>query len=209
MKLDVYNVKGEKIERIEFDIPMIKLSDFELAQALRVYETNIHQGTKKAKTRGEVAVSKRKPWRQKGTGHARSGTKSSPIWVGGGVAHGPRPYQVRLTLNKKQKSRVFAYLLGKSLQQNKSVVLKVAELKKPIKTSEAKVFLKKVNLLPFKTFYVADINDNVSILGFRNLKNILVRRAQLLNPRDLFRNYNLVITDKALDILRSRIKHND
>ncbi len=209
MQIDLYNIKAEKINSIEINIPEVKLSDFELAQALRVYEANIHQGTRKAKTRGEVIASKRKPWRQKGTGHARSGTKSSPIWVGGGVAHGPRPYQVRLSLNKKQKNRVFIYLLGKALRQNMSVALNVDDLKKPIKTIDAKKFLQKVKLLPFKLFYIADINDSISVLGFRNLKNVLVRRAELLNPRDLFRNYNFVITNKALEILKSRIVQND
>ncbi len=209
MKLDVYDIKAQKKDKVELKLPKIDLTDYELAVALRVYETNQHQGTRQAKTRGEIAFSNRKPWRQKGTGRARAGSKSSPIWVKGAVAHGPRPYTKRLHLNKQQKRRVFNYLLAQVLNDKKVIVLDTDSIADSVKTRTAKDFVKQVGLLPFKTFYVADITDEQSVMMFRNLRNITIRRADLLSPRDLFKGYNMIITLSAFNVLKSRVLSND
>lgn len=204
MIVNVYNKNGEKIEEIDISVPNIEITPEEFSQVMRAYTFNIHQGTKKAKTRGEVVHSDRKPWRQKGTGRARAGSVNSPIWVGGGVAHGPRPYTKRLKVNKKQRHRIFAYMLGEYLKQGKVIVLDTQD--EFMKTKEAYAFLKRIAWHPFPVYAVLDISEDSLAKSFRNLEKVKVRRAQLLSPFDLYRKVYLVVSKKALDVLNNRLK---
>ncbi len=204
MKVEVYNKKGEKIEALTVKLPEVSITPEELSQVLRAYIFNLHQGTKKAKTRGEVAHSDRKPWRQKGTGRARAGSKNSPIWVGGGVAHGPRPYTKRLKVNKKQKRKVFAYMLAEYFKQGKVVVLDLQS--ETIKTRDAFNFLKKLAWHPYPVYTVVDFAEEDIAKSFRNLEKVKIRRAQLLSPFDLYKKTYLIVSKKAFEILNKRLK---
>lgn len=209
MEIQIYDINGKKLDTFDFKLPEIKLSDAELSQIIRVYETNLHQGTKSAKTKGEVVYSKRKPWRQKGTGRARAGHKGSPIWVGGGVAHGPKPYTTRLSVNKKQKIRALAYILNELGESGKIFAINPGDLDKPLVTKQGVAFLREIGLLPFKIIFVPSIQEEYAVTGFRNIRNVLVRRAELISPFDLFRNRPLVLTIKSLEVIKSRILRNE
>jgi len=204
MNIVVYDKTGKEVDKITIKLPKIKLSEYELSRALRVYEFALHQGTKKAKTRGEVNRSKRKPWRQKGTGNARAGTRGSPIWVGGGVAHAPQPFQKRLKLNKQEKKRVFAWMLSKKLASGEVKLLRLKKGEK-LTTKETTGLLKTLGVLPFVGFYVTLTEDDGSVLGFRNLPKITVRRAELLSIFDLYKKGFLLVKEDAFDKLKSRL----
>ena len=205
MNIAVYDLTGKQVDNLNFELPDIKLSDYELAQIIRAYETNLHQGTKKAKTKGEVNYSKRKPFRQKGTGRARAGQRGSPIWVGGGVAHGPKPHMVRLKINKKQKIRALVYMLNLLADKNKIIALDPGQVDKPLTTKQGIGFLRTVGLLPFKLTYVPTVRDNFTVTGFRNIPSVLIRRAELISAYDLFRGRPVIFTVEGIKTIKSRI----
>ena len=203
VKIPFYNLEGEKVEEVELNLPIEDISEDEFSQLMRVYLTNIHQGTKSTKTRGEVSHPDRKPWPQKHTGRARAGSVNSPIWVGGGVAHGPKPHKVRLHANKKQRIRVLSFMLTQYARGQR--IVGIAEPKEPLSTKQAYRWLKTINLHPFKVALVLDLREEDLAKSFRNIEKVRVRRAQLLSPFDLYRNQHLLVTKKALDILNKRL----
>src|ERR1700733_2690032 len=116
MKTSVYNQKGEVIGDVELNSKIfdVKPNQHLLAEAVRTQQSNSRQGTAHTKTRGEVSGGGKKPWKQKGTGRARAGSTRSPIWVGGGVAHGPRNDRAYdRKINKKAKAKAFLTILSK------------------------------------------------------------------------------------------------
>ncbi len=206
MKVELVTIKGEKLsEKVNLNVQDIKMTPEEFAQIIRVYVTNLHQGTKKAKTRGEVSYPDTKPFRQKGTGRARAGSKNSPIWTGGGVAHGPRPHTRRLSINKKQKVRALNYMLTKYLEAQKVLVLDDSDIKN-IATKEAYKFLKEVNLHPYKVQLIVAPGDEILTKAFKNLEKVKIRRAHLISPFDLYRESYLLIAKSALNILNKRLE---
>ncbi len=204
--IPVYNEAGEKLEEVKLNVANVDVSMYEVSRAIRKYEFALHQGTKKAKTRGEVVYSKRKPWRQKGTGRARAGTRGSPIWVGGGVAHGPKPHVRRLKLNKREKHRVFTYMFTKHVLNNDVFLLQLAEdtIKAPsLKTGVS--ILKNLKLIPFKGYYVTGVDDQTSVKLFRNLSKVTVRRAPLLSIFDLYHKGFFLINQEYFNQIKSRL----
>lgn len=206
VSIPLYNTMGEKVKDVELNLADLKVTPEEVARAIRVYEFALHQGTKKAKTRGEVAYSKRKPWRQKGTGRARAGTRGSPIWVGGGVAHGPKPHTKRLKLNKKEKQRVFTWFFAQHVA-NAHVIF--VDLKDKVSTKQAVELLSKIGILPFKSFYVTGVKDNETVLGFRNLEKVQVRRSELLSVFDLYHKRYILINYPFFEPIKLRLLLND
>lgn len=198
IKVNVYSIKGTKLSQIalpknfeeKVNIPL-------LAQALRVYEDRTHPGTSKTKTRGEVALTKAKWYRQKGTGRARHGAKSAPIFVGGGVAHGPKGVKRQLRLPKKivQKALNVAFSL-KAKEGNVVVVDGISGLKK---TKETQKFLDKVFPRGFKkvTFGLSDVNKKANLF-IRNIKNASVAVFKDLNAHKVYYGGILILDKKAI-----------
>lgn len=144
LKARVYSLKGTKLE--DFSLPKefgAKQNLALLAQAVRVYEERSHVGLAKTKTRTEVNRTTKKIYKQKGTGGARHGARSAPIYVGGGTAHGPKPIRRVLTLPKKMTKLALSQALSSKLSQKQVIV--VSGIDKLAKTAEAKDFLKKVS----------------------------------------------------------------
>ena len=143
-KLNVYTSKGT--QKTSMSLPK-KFSEQEnmalLAQAIRVYEDKLHLGLSKTKTRGEVALSKRKAWRQKGTGRARHGARSAPIFAGGGVTHGPKGVKTKLGLPKKMRRKALGVAL--SIKAKNGKVLVVDGLSSLKKTKEAAALLDNIS----------------------------------------------------------------
>ena len=172
-----------------------------LAQAIYVYQENSHAGTSKVKTRGEITATKKKVYKQKGTGNARHGAKSAPIFVGGGVVFGPRGLKLTpKSLNKKMKIKA---LLGALSLYNKEDRLSLLDTA-GIKDSSTKSALKalgadKLGLVHFK-------EDPKTLQAIGNLKNITLLSANRLNIYKVVQSPKLVITPSAYDHLIERLK---
>ncbi|WKZ30289.1 MAG: 50S ribosomal protein L4 [Candidatus Dojkabacteria bacterium] len=205
--LQVYNLEGEKTGTVAHTFFDVTVSDELLTQVMRVYQTNQHQGTKKAKTRGEVTGSDIKPWKQKGTGRARAGSRNSPIFVGGGVTFGPRPHTRRLSVPKKMKDKVMKYFIDAEVRAENFLVVKDAD--STIKTKDAFDFLKKQQIHHRPVVIVLPVGE-VNVAGsFRNVRNVKIRRAEMLSPVDMFNSAAFIITETAYKNLVDRVTKNE
>ena len=206
-KVDVFSLKGEKIEQISLPLAIVgqKANDKLIAQALRVYLSNQRKAAPRTKTRGEVSGSTRKIWRQKGTGRARHGDRYAPIFVGGGVAHGPKGNQNwQLKMSKKMRKQALFSLLSQKLNQGK--IMAALDLGKiEPKTKAAALFLEKITkvkkpkaLIIVKT----DKKESESVFhSFRNLPKVRVAFSNQLNIYLVLNSNWLIFEKKALDSL--------
>ena len=154
---------------------------------------NNRQGTQKAKTRSEVSGGGKKPWRQKGTGHARQGSTRSPQWTGGGVVFAPTPRDYSFKINKKEKRLALKSVLTSRVQENKLVVLD--ELKfDEIKTKNMKAVLDNLNVS--KALIVLNDNDQNVVLSARNIDGVKTALTNTINVFDILK-YNTVVVTKA------------
>lgn len=206
MKINVYSIIGKPKDSWELDLKVLgKFNPALLAQALRVYESNSHQGTSSVKTRGEVNGSTKKIYRQKGTGNARHGAKYAPVFVGGGIAHGPksvRPENLRLSKAMRRRSLASAILA----KFDEKSVSGLTDLKKATgKTSTAATLLATVAGHPKNKVLV--ITKNAQPLLFRmvrSLQGVTIKRASLINAYDLIANDHIVTTKSAYESLVAR-----
>ena len=160
-----------------------------------LFRSNKRQGTQKAKTRSEVRGGGRKPWRQKGTGHARQGSTRAPQWKGGGVVFAPTPRDYSFKLNKKEKRAALKSVLTSRVQDNKLIVLD--ELKfDEIKTKEFKKVMD--NLKVDKAMVVIGGQDENVILSARNLPSVNTAVAENINVYDILKGDTLVLTKDAV-----------
>lgn len=204
IKANLYTAKGTKRPQIvltkQFEQP---INDALLAQAIRVYESRSHAGLSKVKSRGEVISSKRKIYRQKGTGGARHGARSAPIFVGGGKAHGPKGLKRELSLPYKMKKS--ALEIGLSLKAKEKEVVVVSNLSELKKTKDAAILIKKIagGQYPDKkklrfTFIIHKDNKGV-ILALRNIPNVSVVQFENIDVYRVYYGGILVIDKKALE----------
>jgi large subunit ribosomal protein L4 len=194
LKIDNYSLKGTKLD--QFSLPKeyeTKINLPLLAQAVRVYFDRTHVGFAKTKTRAEINRTKKKWYKQKGTGGARHGAKSAPIFVGGGVAHGPQPVKRTLTLPEKMRRKALLVALNLKIKEGGLVV--VNDLAKIKKTSEAGALLTKIGGERF-TFVLAEESKN-AVAALRNLKNVNVIFRKDLNSYQVWAG-GKVIFDKAV-----------
>ena len=160
-----------------------------LAQAVRVYEWQSHPATSKVQTRATVSFTKKKMYRQKGTGRARHGAKSAPIFVGGGVAHGPKGVRRELSLPKKMSKKAYSSALSFKAKENLVVV--VGGLEKITKTAEAQKFLDKA-AKGYRTLALSSGNYQAARY-FRNIKNLSVIGYNKLNAYNVYFGGTLLI----------------
>lgn len=202
LKLKTYSAKG--IKGAVTNLPKefeAKENNILLAQALRVYEDRSHTGLAKVQTRAEVKRTKKKLYKQKGTGGARHGARSAPIFVGGGVAHGPKGVKRILHLPQKMKAQAFKIALTLKAQNNE--VVAVSNLSTIKKTKEAQKLLAKL-VQETKTKdkakkIVALAKENQPQKRFfKNLKNVQVKLFGSLNAQDVFKSGLLIIDKEAL-----------
>lgn len=206
MKLTVFNTSGTKVTPWDIDEKSLGLVNLALLkQALRVYESNSHQGTSKVKTRGEVVGSTKKIYRQKGTGNARHGARYAPIFVGGGIAHGPSGERAQnLILPKKMRTRALSTSLLLKLQESSLSGVTAIEKLSP-KTSVVANLLRAVAGHPEKRVLVVTEGKLDSL--YRSLKNIQavkMKLANLVNAYDLVYFDHIITTKEALDIMLTR-----
>lgn len=174
-----------------------------LSQAIKVYLANKRQGSSKVKSRGEVARTKKKWFKQKGTGNARHGARSAPIFVGGGVAHGPTGLENwSLSLSKKMKRKALAVALS---AQAENIV--VAESLSHIsgKTKQAAAFLNAVKATDKKVLLILDRDSQNSRTAFRNIPKITIVSEELVNAYEVSKADSIICTEAALSSLQERV----
>jgi large subunit ribosomal protein L4 len=169
-------------------------------QAVQMYQDNLRVGTAQAKTRGEVCYTKRKPWRQKHTGRARSGTKSSPVWVGGGVVFGPRARDFSWSMPKKSRRLALKSALLSKFQDSEVLALKALDLDTP-RTKVVSEFLKKLGLNGDRVLFVSSEVGANTVLSVRNIPKAAVMRLDDLNAYEVLRHKRIIFTQSALDVL--------
>lgn len=177
-----------------------QINEHLLYQAVKTFLANQRQGTAKVKSRVEVSGGGRKPWRQKGTGRARSGSNTSPIWVGGGRAHGPEPHDFRLGLPKKQKRLALASALSLKAREAQVAVLDDLKLDAP-KSKVVAELLKRIGLGDSKTLLVTGGHDENVWKSCRNLVRLETTLAHQVHPYGLLHCDTVVFTKKGLERL--------
>ena len=191
--VSVYNMEGKEVGTLELNDAVfgVEVNEHLVHMAVVRQLANNRQGTQKAKTRSEVSGGGRKPWRQKGTGHARQGSTRAPQWTGGGVVFAPVPRDYAFKMNKKERRLALKSALTSRVQENKLVVLDELKLD-AIKTKDMQNVLN--NLKVEKAMVVTD-NENV-IISTRNIPNVITASVSTLNVFDVLK-YNTVVLDKA------------
>ena len=193
--VSVYNMEGKEVGTIELNDAVfgVEVNEHLVHMAVVAQLANKRQGTQKAKTRSEVSGGGRKPWRQKGTGHARQGSTRSPHWTGGGMVFAPTPRDYTITLNKKEKRAALKSALTSRVNENKFVV--VDELKfDEIKTKNFKAVMN--NLKVSKALVVLADNDQNTVLSARNIPEVKTSLVNTINVFDILK-YNTVVATKA------------
>ena len=193
--VSVYNMEGKEVGTIELNDAVfgVEVNEHLVHMAVVAQLANKRQGTQKAKTRSEVSGGCRKPWRQKGTGHARQGSTRSPQWTGGGMVFAPTPRDYTITLNKKEKRAALKSALTSRVNENKFVV--VDELKfDEVKTKNFKAVMN--NLKVSKALVVLADNDQNTVLSARNIPEVKTSLVNTINVFDILK-YNTVVATKA------------
>ncbi len=195
--VSVYNMEGKEVGTIELKDSVfgVEINEHLVHMAVVQQLANNRQGTQKAKTRSEVSGGGRKPWRQKGTGHARQGSTRSPQWTGGGVVFAPVPRDYSFKLNKKEKRAALKSALTSRVVDGKLIV--VDELKfDEIKTKKFQAVMD--NLKVSKALVVLDKVDENVILSARNIPNVNTTQVNNINVYDILKGDTLVLTKDAV-----------
>ena len=196
-KVSVYNMEGSQVGEIELSDAVfgVKVNEHLVHMAVLQQLANNRQGTQKAKTRSEVSGGGRKPWRQKGTGHARQGSTRAPQWTGGGVVFAPTPRDYSFKLNKKEKPLALKSALTSRVAEEKIFVLDALKMDE-VKTKKFQAVLDalKVN----KALVVLEENDQNVILSARNIPNVKTAQTNTINVYDILKYDTLVITKDAV-----------
>ena len=194
-KIAVLDMAGKQVSERELSDAVFAVTPNEAVMHAMVvnYLANQRQGTQSTLTRTEVAGGGRKPWRQKGTGHARQGSTRSPQWTGGGMVFAPTPRDYTITLNKKEKRAALKSALTSRVNENKFVV--VDELKfDEVKTKNFKAVMN--NLKVSKALVVLADNDQNTVLSARNIPEVKTSLVNTINVFDILK-YNTVVATKA------------
>ncbi|MCM1063830.1 MAG: 50S ribosomal protein L4 [Eubacterium sp.] len=196
-KVAVYNMEGKEVGTIELSDAIfgVEINEHLVHMAVVQRLANKRQGTQKAKTRGEVSGGGRKPWRQKGTGHARQGSTRAPQWTGGGVVFAPVPRDYSFKMNKKEKRAALKSALTSKVQDNRLIV--VDELKfDEIKT---KNFVKVMeNLKVQKGLVIMADNDINVVMSARNIADMDTAQVNNINVYDIMKAKTVVLTKDAV-----------
>ncbi len=203
MKLEVLDNKGAKIEDITLAKEVFEVEENKglIAQCVHIYKTNQRQGNSSVLTRAEVSGGGRKPWRQKGTGRARHGSTRSPIWVHGGIAHGPKPKDYLKKLPKKMKKQAMRVVLSALVRDGRVKVIDNIKMSKP-NTKEMAKLLEKLKM-DRKTLIVTDKANQTIVNSAANLPGVVVAAQDSVNI------YQLISTKQALfekDAIKSLAK---
>ena len=196
VKVSVYNIEGKEVDTIELNDAVfgVEVNEHLVHMAVVNQLANNRQGTQKAKTRSEVSGGGRKPWRQKGTGHARQGSTRSPQWTGGGVVFAPVPRDYSFKMNKKEKRAALKSALTSRVEENKFIVVDELNFDE-IKTKKFQAVLNNLNVNK-ALVVLEDGNKNVEISA-KNIPDVKTAHTNTINVYDILK-YNTVIATKAV-----------
>ena len=194
-KVSVYNMKGAVVGDVELNDAVfgVEINEHLVHQAVVAQLANKRQGTQSAKTRSEVSGGGRKPWRQKGTGHARQGSIRAAQWKGGGIIFAPKPRDYEIRLNKKEKRAALKGALTSRVQEEKIFVIDAIKCEE-IKTKTMAELLKGLNLS--KALIVLNENDQNVICSARNIEGVKTALTNTINTFDILK-YDALVIDKA------------
>ena len=198
--VSVYNIEGKEVGSIELNDAVfgVEVNEHLVHMAVVNQLANNRQGTQSAKTRSEVSGGGRKPWRQKGTGHARQGSTRAPQWTGGGIVFAPKPRDYSFKMNKKEKRIALLSALSSKVAESKIVVLdefKLDEIK-------AKKFVEVMNNLKVENALVVLEGENKNVvLSGRNIPSVKVTATNEINTYDVLKYTTLVVTKAAVEKL--------
>ncbi len=194
--VSVYNIEGKEVGTIDLNDAVfgVEVNEHLVHMAVVSQLANNRQGTQKAKTRSEVSGGGRKPWRQKGTGHARQGSTRSPQWTGGGVVFAPVPRDYSFKMNKREKRAALKSALTSRVEENKFIVIDEINFEEA-KTKNFANILK--NLDVSKALVVLEDDNKNAELSARNIADVKTAKTNTINVYDILK-YNTVITTKAV-----------
>ena len=194
-KVAVYNMEGKEVDSLELNDAIfgVEVNEHLVHMAVLQQLANNRQGTQKAKTRSEVRGGGRKPWRQKGTGHARQGSTRAPQWTGGGVVFAPVPRDYSFKMNKKEKRAALKSVLTDRVNENKFIVVDDIKFEAP----KTKDFVKMMNNLNVsKALVVLKDNDVNAVMSAKNIPTVKTALTNTINVYDILK-YDVVVIDKA------------
>ena len=194
-KVSVYNMEGQQVGEMELNDAVfgVEVNEHLVNQAVKLQLANNRQGTQSAKTRSEVSGGGRKPWKQKGTGHARQGSTRAPQWTGGGIVFAPKPRDYSFKMNKKEKQLALKSALTSRVQENKFIVVDAIKLDE-IKTKKFADALNSLNVK--KALVVLNENDKNVVMSAKNIPTVKTALTNTINVFDILK-YDTVVIDKA------------
>ena len=194
--VSVLNMEGKEVGSMELNDAVfgVEINEHLVHQAVVLQLANNRQGTQKAKTRSEVSGGGRKPWRQKGTGHARQGSTRAPQWTGGGVVFAPVPRDYSFKMNKREKRAALKSALTSRVEENKFIVIDEINFEEA-KTKNFANILKSLDVS--KALVVLEDDNKNAELSARNIADIKTAKTNTINVYDILK-YNTVITTKAV-----------
>ena len=195
--VSVYNIEGNKVGDMELNDAVfgVEVNEHLVHMAVVNQLANNRQGTQSAKTRSEVSGGGRKPWRQKGTGHARQGSTRAPQWTGGGIVFAPKPRDYSFKMNKKEKRIALLSALSSKVAESQIIVLDEFKLDE-IKTKKMVAVLN--NLKADKALVVLNDNDKNVILSAKNIPDVKTALTNTINVYDILKYDKLIVTKDAV-----------
>jgi large subunit ribosomal protein L4 len=204
MQVDLYSKDGGVVGKVDLpeDIFGVEPNEHAMHQAVVAYLAHQRQGTAKTKIRSEVSGGGKKPWRQKGRGTARSGSSRSPLWVGGGTVHGPKPHDYVYKLPKKvsRLARKSAYSLR--LSEENLVVVEDFTFD-AVKTKQMASVLNKLALKEYKTLILLTDTDNNIYMSGRNIPNITIQPADKISTYDILNHRKILVMKGAINKIQN------
>ena len=193
--VSVFNMEGKEVGKIELNDAVwgVSVNEHLVQLAVKSQLANNRQGNQKAKTRSEVSGGGRKPWRQKGTGHARQGSTRAPQWTGGGMVFAPVPRDYSFKMNKKEKRAALKSVLTDKVQENKFLVLDELKFDAP-KTKDMKKVLDALKVE--KALIIVGNDSDNAVISARNIAGVATASPETINVFDLLK-YSTVIATKS------------
>lgn len=194
---DVFNIEKKKVAEVDLNDAVFNADVHEAVvyDVVKMQMASKRSGTASTKTRSDVSGGGKKPWRQKGTGRARSGSSRSPIWKKGGTVFGPHPRDYSYSVPKKVRKKALISALSLKFKENKMVILRDF----PMEKISTRIFKKVVDLFDLKkALFVLDDNNDVLMKSSRNIKNIKMIRSEGINVYDILNHEHIILLEPSV-----------
>jgi len=202
MKIDKYSIEGKVVGQVELsdDVFGVEINDVLIYEFMKAANANLRQGTHKTKERSDVRGGGSKPWKQKGTGRARSGSSRSPIWVGGGTTFGPRSRSYNIDIPKKMKKAAYRSIF--SIKAKEGAIKVVEDFEVDGKTKEMALVGKALDVK--KGVLITNSESSLLKRAIRNIPWFIYNNVMRISGRDVFYSKNIIITESAVKMINDR-----